>query len=253
MTRAELGSYRRAYDSELLGSVVPFWESHSPDRELGGYFSCLDRDGTVFDTDKFTWMQARGLWCFSHLYRRVGPEPRWLELASLGAGFLRDKGRAPNGDFWFALDRAGRPLVQPYNIFSDCFAATGFAEYGRVTGEDWATELAVATYRRIQERKSDPKGIWTKQVTENRPVKAMGFPMMQVWMAEEMKGLVPQAELDATVDAAVDQVFSIHVDRGRKAVFERVFADGTRPDCMEGRLLTPGHALETLWFIMRVA
>ncbi|MEI6874784.1 MAG: AGE family epimerase/isomerase, partial [Spirochaetota bacterium] len=87
----------------------------------------------------------------------------------------------------------------------------------------------------------------------NRPVKAMGFPMMQVWMAEEMQGLVPQSELDATVDAAVDQFFSIHVDRERKAVFERVFADGTRPDCMEGRLLTPGHALETLWFIMRVA
>ena len=253
MTKSDLAAYKAAYESELFNSVVPFWERHSADREQGGYFSCLDRDGAVFDTDKFLWMQGRELWGFSHLYRRVGPEPRWLDMARLGANFLRDKGRAPNGDFWFALDRAGRPLVQPYNIFSDCFCAIGFAEYGRITGEAWSTELAVSTYRRIQERRSNPKGVWTKQIGENRPIKAMSMPMMQIWMAHEMAGLVPAAELDANVDAALSQVLSIHIDRGRKAVFERVFADGSRPDCMEGRLLSPGHALETLWFMMRVA
>jgi len=251
--KREIAAFRATYERELLGGVVPFWERHSPDREAGGYFSCIDRDGRVFDKDKFLWMQGRELWCFSHLYRNVRPEPTWLDLAKLGAEFIRDKGRAPNGDFYFSLDRSGKPLVQPYNIYSDCFCATGFAEYGRASGEAWATELALSTWRRVQERKANPKGAWNKQISANRPVMAMSFPMMQVWMAEVFEGLAPRAELDALVDTAIAQVFGLHVDRGRKAVFERVFADGTRPDCMEGRLLTPGHALETLWFIMRVA
>jgi len=253
MNKTDISAYRKLYETELFDSVIPFWERHSPDREEGGYFSCIDRDGTVFDKDKFLWMQGRELWGFSHLYRTVRPEPRWLELAKLGADFLREKGRAPNGDFWFALDRGGKPLVQPYNIYSDCFCAAGLAEYGRISGESWATEMAVSTWNRIQERKTNPKGPWTKQIDSNRPILAMSFPMMQVWMTGVLAGIVPQSELDAIVDAAIRQVFTLHLDRERKALFERVFADGSRPDGMEGRLLTPGHALETLWFIMRTA
>ncbi len=253
MDKREISGLKALYERELFESVVPFWETHSPDREFGGYFSCLDRDGTVFDKDKFLWMQGREIWGFARLYRTARPEPRWLDLAKLGADFIREKGRAPNGDFWFAVDRAGKPLVQPYNIYSDCFCAAGLAEYGRAAGEAWATDLAVSTWRRIQERKANPKGVWTKQIGANRPVLAMSFPMMQVWMAGVFKGLLPQAELDAPIDAALNQVLTLHLDRERKALFERVYADGTRPDCMEGRLLTPGHALETLWFIMSEA
>lgn len=39
------------YRDELLNRVVPFWESHSKDKEFGGYLTCLDRQGNVFDTD----------------------------------------------------------------------------------------------------------------------------------------------------------------------------------------------------------
>ena len=41
------------YRDELLDNVLPFWLEHSQDIEFGGYFSCLDREGKVFDTDKF--------------------------------------------------------------------------------------------------------------------------------------------------------------------------------------------------------
>ena len=37
--------------SELLDRVMPFWLQHSIDTQYGGYFTCLERDGTVFDTD----------------------------------------------------------------------------------------------------------------------------------------------------------------------------------------------------------
>jgi N-acylglucosamine 2-epimerase len=253
MLRSEIAAYRSQYEKELFESVVPFWERYSFDRECGGYYSCIDRDGTIFDSDKFLWMQGRELWGFSKLYNAVRPEARWLDAARLGADFLREHGKAPNGDWYFALDRSGRPLVQPYNIFSDCFCAAAFAGYSKASGEGWARDFAVGGYRRIQERKSNPKGIWTKQISENRPIKAMAMPMIQLWLAEEFADLIPEAELKPIVDASMDQVLNLHIDRKEHVVFERMFADGTHPDCMEGRLLNPGHALETLWLVLRVA
>ena len=37
------------YRDELLDNVLPFWLEHSQDLEFGGYFSCLDREGKVFE------------------------------------------------------------------------------------------------------------------------------------------------------------------------------------------------------------
>ena len=50
------------YKDELLNSCLPFWLENSQDHEYGGYFSCLNRDGSVFDTDKFIWLQGREVW-----------------------------------------------------------------------------------------------------------------------------------------------------------------------------------------------
>ena len=33
------------YKSELLDRVMPFWMEKSIDKEFGGYFTCLERDG----------------------------------------------------------------------------------------------------------------------------------------------------------------------------------------------------------------
>lgn len=58
------------YKKELLEQVVPFWLEHSQDHQYGGYFTCLLRDGKVFDTDKFIWLQGREVWLFSFLYNK---------------------------------------------------------------------------------------------------------------------------------------------------------------------------------------
>ena len=55
------------YESNSL----PFWLEHSQDKEYGGYFSCLDRDGSVYDTDKFIWLQGREVWMLAMLYNNV--------------------------------------------------------------------------------------------------------------------------------------------------------------------------------------
>ena len=69
------------YRSELLDSVLPFWLNHSQDKEYGGYFSCLNRDGSIYDTDKFIWLQGREVWLFSMLYNKVEKRSEWLDLS----------------------------------------------------------------------------------------------------------------------------------------------------------------------------
>ena len=77
------------YKSSLLENVIPFWMKYSIDQQYGGYFTCLKRDGSVFDTDKFIWLQARQVWTFSMLYNQVEKRSQWLEIANHGAEFLR--------------------------------------------------------------------------------------------------------------------------------------------------------------------
>lgn len=116
------------YRSELLDRVVPFWLTKSQDLDCGGYFTCLDRDGSVYDTDKFIWLQGREVWMFSKLYNTVEPRQEWLDAAIQGAEFLRKHGHDGNLNWYFALDREGHPLVEPYNIFSYTFAVIAFGQ-----------------------------------------------------------------------------------------------------------------------------
>ena len=41
------------YRETLSNSVIPFWLKHSLDHEHGGQFTCLTREGTIFDTRKY--------------------------------------------------------------------------------------------------------------------------------------------------------------------------------------------------------
>ena len=60
-------SYGSIYKQELLKEIIPFWEKYSPDYTYGGYFTCLNSEGKVYDTDKFVWLQAREAWMFATL------------------------------------------------------------------------------------------------------------------------------------------------------------------------------------------
>src|SRR5688572_15705913 len=126
-------AYAQFYFNQLSNNVIPFWLRHSKDDEHGGYFTCLDREGKVYDTDKFIWLQARQVWCFSMLYNQVEKKQAWLDFAIYGADFLQKYGLDPEGNWYFSLTRQGKPLIQPYNIFSDCFATMAFGQLYKAT------------------------------------------------------------------------------------------------------------------------
>ena len=73
----------------LLEDVIPFWLRHGFDREHGGMLTCLDRDGSLLDTDKSIWFQGRAAWMFATLWRTVERRGEWLEAARSCVEFLR--------------------------------------------------------------------------------------------------------------------------------------------------------------------
>ena len=83
-------SFATLYLKELTQEVIPFWEKYSIDRENGGYFTCIDDQHKVFDTDKFVWLQARQVWTFATLYDRLEKKQTWFEIARSGSDFLEN-------------------------------------------------------------------------------------------------------------------------------------------------------------------
>ena len=241
------------YKQTLLEDVIPFWERHSIDREQGGYFTCLARDGQVYDTDKFVWLQARQVWTFSMLYNRVEPRPEWLTIARHGAEFLRAHGMDSEGRWYFSLDRSGRPLVQPYNIFSDCFATMAFAQLSLASGDAAAGELARKTFEQVLMRQENPKGIYNKQVPGTRPLKGFSLPMILCNLTLELEHLLPPDTVKSQTDNCLHEVMEVFLDPHTSLISENVAPDGQRVDSFEGRLLNPGHAIEAMWFVMDIA
>jgi N-acylglucosamine 2-epimerase len=251
--RSEFAAYAEQYRTALFDDVIPFWERHSPDPAYGGYFTCLNRDGQVYNTDKFVWLQARQVWTFAMLHNRVEPRPAWLDLARHGADFLRQHGRDPEGNWYFALTREGTPLVQPYNIFSDCFASMAFGQLALATGDEEAAEIAVQTYRNILRRQDNPKGIYEKHISASRPLKGFALSMILCNLSLELKDLLPPNELEASIDRTVADVMDVFLDAERHLVYENVAPDGTHVDSFEGRLINPGHGIEAMWFVIDIA
>ena len=96
MRKEEFAALAKKYRNELYNNVLPFWLDKSQDHEFGGYFTCLNRDGSVFDTDKFVWLQGREVWMFAMLYNKVEKNPAWLACARQGADFLEKYGHDGN-------------------------------------------------------------------------------------------------------------------------------------------------------------
>lgn len=239
------------YKHELLDRVIPFWIEKSQDRKCGGYFTCLERDGSVFDTDKFVWMQGREVWMLSMLYNKVEHRQEWLDAAVQGAEFMRRYAHDGQLNWYFSLTRDGQPLVEPYNIFSYTFATMAFGQLAIATGNDEYARIARDTFDIILSRVDNPKGRWNKAHPGTRPMKNFALPMILCNLALEIEPLLDPAFLQQCIDTCIHEVMDVFVrpELGGLVV-ENVALDGSLVDTMDGRHMNPGHAIEAMWFIM---
>ena len=238
------------YKSELLDKVVPFWLEKSQDLEHGGYFTCLERNGDVFDTDKFVWLQGRKVWMFATLYNKVEKRQEWLDCAIQGAEFLKKHGHDGNLNWYFALDREGNPLVEPYNIFSYTFAVIAFGQLSIATGNQEYADIAKRTFDIVLSKVDNPKGKWNKAAPGARSLKSFALPMILCNVALEIEPLLDADFMEKTINTCIHEVMDVFYRPELGLIVEHLSTEGELVDCFDGRLLNPGHAIEAMWFIM---
>ena len=238
------------YRDELLNNVIPFWMHYSKDRECGGYLTSLDRDGSVYDTDKWMWLQGREMWTFAALCRHVEQRREWLDMALHGARFIRSYGADASGAYYFGLTRDGKPLIQPYNIFSDCFCAMGFGALAAVQPGSGYEELAKRIFMSILDRKENPKGKYNKQVPGTRPLKSFALPMILCNLAMELETIMGKEYVDQLLAELINEIRTCYYKKEWGCILENVAPDGSFADCFEGRTVSPGHTIEAMWFLM---
>jgi len=239
------------YKTELFENVIPFWLTHSQDKEYGGYITCLDRQGNVFDADKFIWLQGRQVWMFSMLYNKVDKRKEWLDCAIQGAEFLKRYGHDGNFNWYFSLTREGKPLVEPYNIFSYTFAVMAFGQLSLATGNQEYADIARRTFEVILSRRDNPKGRWNKAYPGTRPLKGFSLPMILSNLTLEIEHLLNKEIVEQIMEECIHEVMEVFLRPELGGIIvENVNQDGSLSDSFEGRLVNPGHGIEAMWFIM---
>ena len=245
-----LKSYSLQYKTELLDSILPFWMKHSVDQQNGGFFTCLDQFGQVYDTDKFIWLQGRQVWCFAYMYNNIEKKQEWLDIAKHGADFLIKHGRDEEGNWYFSLTADGKPLVQPYNIFSDCFATMAFAALDKASPSDEYKKIALTTFDNIIARRQNTKGKYNKNFPGTRSLKNFSLPMILCNLSLELEHIIGKEKVNELVPDIIHEVMEVFYQPKLGLVLENVNIDGSFADCFEGRLMNPGHTIEAMWFIM---
>ena len=241
----------KLYKEELLTNIIPFWLDKSQDIENGGYFTCLDRKGNVYDTDKFVWLQGRQVWMFAMLYNKVEKRQEWLDCAVQGAEFLKKYGHDGNYNWYFSLTKEGKPLVEPYNIFSYTFAAMAFGQLSIATNNQEYADIAKRTFDIVLSKKDNPKGKWDKSHAGSRSLKNFALPMILSNLALEIEHLLDEEFLVKMLDEVINEVMNIFLRPELGGiVVENVNTDGSLSDTFDGRLINPGHAIEAMWFMM---
>lgn len=245
-----LNQYAERYRRDLRESVIPFWLNHSLDREHGGYFTCLDREGAVYDTKKYVWLQGRAIWMFSRLYNELERDQRFLDAAQLGVDFLRRYGRDPQGRVYFSLTRAGAPYFFQRKPYSAVFYMLGLLEYGKAANDQSCLEEAVEVFWRCVDWVEHPalldRPAQAGQVATSNLANVLVLGMMAYELAKVFDDQRYRQIMQSTIDSAMR-----HYDHARGVFLENIALDGRDlSEWPEGRMFSPGHSIETAWIVL---
>ncbi|XP_058390971.1 N-acylglucosamine 2-epimerase isoform X1 [Diceros bicornis minor] len=244
--RETLQAWKERVGQEL-DQVVAFWMEHSHDQEHGGFFTCLGRDGQVYDDLKYVWLQARQVWMYCRLYRKLERfrHPELLDSAKAGGEFLLRYARVapPGKKCAFVLTRDGRPVKVQRTIFSECFYTMAMNELWRVTGEvRYQSEAVEMMDQIVHWVREDPSGLGRPQLLGAPASESMAVPMMLLSLVEQLGEADEElagnyAELG---DWCAQRVLQ-HVQRDGRAVLENVSEDGKELSGCLGRHQNPGE------------
>ena len=247
--------------SEELDICVDFWLKHGMDHEHGGVYTCLDRKGEIYSTDKSVWMQGRCGWIFAYLCHLYGVKDEWLAASKSCLDFMEAHciNREHGDRMYFTVTEDGKPLRQRRYYFSEAFYALANGEYYGVTGDRTCLERARKAYDLywdLAHGMPDPVGMGPKTIPETRTGRAFGTPMIILNVTGTLLRVDPErkALYEERAQQCVDEIFRYHVHPELKCTLENVDLDGSpRLYYTEGRTVNPGHDIEGVWFLLEHA
>lgn len=255
-----LQSWADSYKNDLLHNIMPFWMEHGFDREHGGVYTCLDRDGTLIDTTKSVWFQGRFGFIAAFAYNNIEKNPAWLEASKSCIDFIEQHCTDADGRMYFEVKADGTPLRKRRYLFSESFAAIAMAEYALATGNRDYAERAMGVFRLIQHYAQtpgllEPKYLPTLECQGHSLTMILINTASRIREAAEKLGL-PMEDiqlLNDQIDRSLDALERYFIHPEFKALLETVGPDGEFIDTGMGRTINPGHCIETAWFILEEA
>jgi N-acylglucosamine 2-epimerase len=252
MNRQMIHNYSEIYRKGLLEDILPFWLNHAIDWEDGGFTFCLNRDGSIIDTDKGVWQTARFSWMILTLYNEVEKRDEWLKIGMHGIDFLEKHCYDTRGKMYFIVDKKGDPIRMRRYVYSESFAAIAYAACFKATGIERYKEKAMEAFDQFLEYNAIP-GLIPPKYSDARKMRGMGVPMIGLVTAQELRKYLGDDSFTAQITKWMEEIQQYFLNYDFKAVMETVGPEGEFIDHFDGRTLNPGHAIEGAWFVLSEA
>ncbi len=251
-SKPDLIALKDFYKNQLLDDTIPFWFPRSFDKEHGGFLFMRDGDGSLIDDDKAVWIQGRAAWLLSTLYNTVEKKQQWLDGAKLGYDFLNQHCFDSDGQMFFHVTRDGRPIRKRRYFFSETFYVIAAAAYARASRNEEAQKNARRVFGDCIAYSTGEKKLYPK-FSDTRPSRGIGVPMIMINTAQQLRETIGDDRCDEWITKWINEIETHFVKDDIKCVMEQVATDGSIIDHIDGRTLTPGHAIEGSWFILHEA
>ena len=247
-----LGYWAECYREDLVQNIMPFWMKYGLDTKNGGVYTCVDRNGELMDTTKSVWFQGRFAYTCCFAYNNIERRQEWLDAAKQTIDFIEAHCFDTDRHMFFEVTADGKPLRKRRYVFSESFAAIAMAEYSKATGDRTYAEKAMQIFREMRKRLTTP-GLLEPKYLPTVEMKGHSITMILINVANVLKQVIDDPELDEQTDQSLESLINNFAHPEFKALLETVGPNGEFIDSINGRLINPGHCIETSWFLMDVA
>ena len=244
--------WANSYKRDLTQNIMPFWLKHGLDRQHGGIYTCLDRDGSLMDTTKSVWFQGRFAFICAFAYNNIEKNEEWLRAAKSTLNFIEKHCFDDDGHMYFSVTADGKPLRKRRYVFSETFAAIAMSEYALATGDRNYADKAMKIFSDTQRFLTTP-GFLTPKFEPEVKLQSHSIVMILINVGSRIRAVIDDPKLTTQIDESIDKLRRYFMHPEFKALLETVGPDGEFINTNMARTINPGHCLETAWFIMEEA
>ena len=245
-------SWAESYKKDLTENIMPFWMKYGLDRENGGVYTCVNRDGSLMDTTKSVWFQGRFAFICSFAYNNVEKNQEWLDAAKSTLEFIEKHCFDEQGHMYFSVTAEGKPLRKRRYVFSETFAAIAMSEYALATGDQHWAKRAIQVFEDTQRFLATP-GFLPAKFEADVKLQGHSIVMILINVGSCIRKVVDDPKLTQQIDESIEKLKKYFIHPEFKCLLETVGENGEFIDTNMTRTINPGHCIETSWFIMEEA